>query len=55
MGVADNGNFLGKANKLVTFVKDIVVTDTKGVFDACNKANAPLFGVRNTRSALQGH
>ena len=48
-------NILEKANKLVSYVKGIVVTDSKGVFDACNKTDAPLLGMSNARSALQGY
>ncbi|CAK9038530.1 Transposon Ty1-NL2 Gag-Pol polyprotein [Durusdinium trenchii] len=51
----NDGNVLDKANKLVGYVKGIVVTDSKGVFDACNKTDALLLGMSNARSALQGY
>ena len=51
----NDGNILDKANKLVSYVRGIVVTDSKGVFDACNKTDAPLLGMSNARSALQGY
>ena len=50
-----DGNLLEKANDLVKYVKGLVATDSKGVFDAVNKNEGPLLGLSNARSALQGY
>ena len=49
-----DGNLLEKANDLVKYVKGLVATDSKDVFDAVNKNEGPLLGLSNARSALQG-
>ncbi|CAK9012193.1 Transposon Ty1-NL2 Gag-Pol polyprotein [Durusdinium trenchii] len=51
----NEGNILDKANQLVGYVKGIVVTYSNGVSDPCNKTDAPLQGMSNARSALQGY
>lgn len=51
----NDGNILEKANDLVKYVKGIVATDSKGVYDAVNKSEGPLLGLSNARSALQGY
>ena len=37
-----DGNLLEKANDLVKYVKGLVATDSKGVFDAVNKNEGPF-------------
>ena len=50
-----DGNLLEKASDLVKYVKGLVATDSKGVFDAVNKNEGPLLGLSHARSALQGY
>ena len=50
-----DGNILEKANNIVKYVKGLIATDSKGVYDAVNKNEGPLLGLSNARSALQGH
>ena len=38
---------------MVSFVKGIIGTDSRGGFDAINKNESPLLGLSNVRSALQ--
>ena len=46
---------LESANLVMKYVKGVVGTDSRGVFDAATKSEAPLLGLSNIRSALQGY
>ena len=46
-------DLLADANHMVSFVKGVVGTDSRGGFDAVNKNEGPLLGLSNIRSALQ--
>eukprot|EP00438_Fugacium_kawagutii_P003967 Skav207534 [mRNA] locus=scaffold756:114473:122071:+ [translate_table: standard] len=48
-------DLLSDANKMVSFVKGIVGTDSRGGYDAVNKNEGPLLGLSNARSALQAY
>ena len=46
-------DLLQDANRMVSYVKGIIGTDSRGGFDAINKNEGPLLGLSNVRSALQ--
>ena len=46
-------DLLQDANRMVSFVKGIIGTDSRGGYDAINKHEGPLLGLSNARSALQ--
>ena len=48
------GDMLSNANRMVRFLPGIIGTDSKGGYDAINKSEAPLLGLSNIRSAIQG-
>ena len=52
-GCLCNQDLLADANKMVSFMKGIVGTDSRGGYDAINKNEGPLLGLSNARSALQ--
>ena len=54
-GCVCKDDLLQHATAMVSFVKGINGTDSRGGFDAINKNEGPLLGLSNVRSALQAY